>query len=278
MCTCGTGQVFAGRPVLVANDPFGQKNHRHEQTYAHTKNNLLHLMKPHAKDLEAKARGNYSHVPQRENIKFLHNVTHADGSRDIVHFNVHHRLGVVSLDFVPAVSNIVCGRDYINVHLSDMSAADDWTVGFPIVGSEIWGCADTDSTTPTPESDNEVENADDAEDAPAATMPMPFYREMHAIARDASLGVVRIATQNISLFQLFHGRFQVSHTPASHDHHRKEDDDGVEEPPARPFGAMNAATTTVPLQEAGSVVEKNSDGVFVNRRRGLQSSNCGATR
>lgn len=43
---------------------------------------------------------------------------------------------------------------------------------------------------------------------------MPFYREMLAVRRDPTRGVVEISTRKISLFQLFAGNMHVAHTPA----------------------------------------------------------------
>ena len=98
--------------------------------------NLLHLTDP--KDNH---RGN---VPKREWINYKHNVTHPDGSNDVVHYNVSHRYGVISLDFVPEVISAACNLNglMVTVALSDMAAARDWVAGSPLVGSDKWNCSD----------------------------------------------------------------------------------------------------------------------------------------
>ena len=181
-------------PVAVDSDTINQV-----LTFGHTNANLLHLMEPHANDTKARLAGTSdSHIPARQRIHYSHNITHPDGSQDIVHYNVSHRYGVISLDFIPEVTKAVCDDLTVTVHMSDVSTAETWTIGSPLVGSSKWGCVDI------PVGKNEIDDA----------RVMPFYREIKSLHVDPVLGVARIVTKNISLLQLFAGKVHMSHTPA----------------------------------------------------------------
>eukprot|EP01052_Picozoa_sp_SAG31_P041901 SAG31_NODE_6485_length_2000_cov_1.926355_1_plen_621_part_10 len=164
-----------------------------ELTFAHTRNNLLHLTRP-----RPARQGEQS--PLTETIQYQHDVNGIDGSNSVVRYNVSHRLGIISLDFIPEVMHVSCDGLDITIALSNMAAAAGWAVGSPLVGSDAWDCMDVP-----------VGETDQTEDGVARALP--FYREIQALRVSPEAGLVHVSTKKLSLFQLIGGAVHVAHTP-----------------------------------------------------------------